>query len=52
MLLHRPKEFERVAQQWAVNYAGAPQKNAGEGSRDADESLRQEQGQQKDDLAK
>lgn len=52
MLLHRPKEFERVAQQWAVNYAGAPQNNAGEGSGSADESLRQEQGQQKDDLVK
>lgn len=51
MLLHNPKEFERVAQQWAVMYAGAPQNNAAEGS--AGESLRgQEQGQQKDDLAK
>lgn len=27
MLLKRPKEFERVARQWAVIYAGAPAKD-------------------------
>ncbi|KAJ5104776.1 hypothetical protein NUU61_002123 [Penicillium alfredii] len=33
MLLRKPKEFERVAREWAVIYAGAPQNEAGEGSR-------------------
>lgn len=32
MLTRNPKEFERVAQEWAVKYAGAPKKEAGESS--------------------
>ena len=32
MLIKNPKEFERVAREWAVRYAGAPKKNIGEGS--------------------
>lgn len=31
MLLKRPKEFERVAREWAVIYAGAPAKDTGGG---------------------
>jgi len=32
MLIKNPKEFERVAREWAVKYAGAPKKNIGESS--------------------
>lgn len=32
MLMHNPKEFERVAREWAVRYAGAPKVAMGEGS--------------------
>ncbi|CAF9904396.1 Ubiquitin-conjugating enzyme E2 1 [Imshaugia aleurites] len=32
MLTRNPKEFERVAHEWAVKYAGAPKKETGEGS--------------------
>ena len=32
MLVKNPKEFERVAREWAVKYAGAPRKVYGEGS--------------------
>ncbi|KAI9826647.1 MAG: hypothetical protein M1832_006243 [Thelocarpon impressellum] len=32
MLVRNPKEFERVAREWAVRYAGAPKKDRGEGS--------------------
>lgn len=32
MLLRRPKEFERVAHEWAVTYAGAPKKDTAGGS--------------------
>lgn len=32
MLLHTPKEFERVAREWAVIYAGAPMGGADKGS--------------------
>ncbi|KAL9104536.1 MAG: hypothetical protein Q9163_000509 [Psora crenata] len=32
LLTRNPKEFERVAHEWAVKYAGAPKKEAGEGS--------------------
>lgn len=32
MLTRNPKEFERVAHEWAVKYAAAPKKDAGEGS--------------------
>ena len=31
MLTRNPKEFERVAHEWAVKYAGAPKKETGEG---------------------
>lgn len=43
MLLRKPKEFEHVAQEWAVVYAGAPRKYTAEGSGGAtDESLREQ----------
>ena len=32
MLTRNPKEFERVAHEWAVKYAGAPKKDAAEAS--------------------
>ena len=32
MLIKNPKEFERVARDWAVRYAGAPKRNLGESS--------------------
>lgn len=32
MLIKNPKEFERVARDWAVKYAGAPRKYVGESS--------------------
>lgn len=32
MLIRNPGEFERVAQEWAVKYAGAPKRERGEGS--------------------
>jgi ubiquitin-conjugating enzyme (huntingtin interacting protein 2) len=32
MLVRNPKEFDRVAREWAVKYAGAPKKSVGEGS--------------------
>jgi len=32
MLIKNPKEFERVARDWAVRYAGAPKRNIGESS--------------------
>ena len=42
MLVQNPKEFERVAREWAVAYAGAPKLERGEGSGGATkESLRQ-----------
>lgn len=44
MLLHRPKEFERVARDWAINYAGAPKKHVAEGSGGAtDASIREQE---------
>lgn len=58
MLIRKPKEFERVAQEWAALFAGAPRKQTGEGSGGAtDESLRQQElkykeEQEQDDLAK
>ncbi|KAH3268594.1 hypothetical protein KXW23_004987 [Aspergillus fumigatus] len=58
MLLRRPKEFERVAREWAAIHAGAPRKHAGEGSGGAtDETLRQEElrakaEQEREDLSK
>ncbi len=32
MLMRNPKEFERVAREWAVKYAGSPQNDRAEGS--------------------
>jgi len=32
MLMRNPKEFDRVAREWAIKYAGAPKKERGEGS--------------------
>jgi len=32
MLIKNPKEFDRVAREWAVRYAGAPKRNIGESS--------------------
>ncbi len=32
MLIRNPKEFDRVAQEWAVKHAGAPKRERGEGS--------------------
>lgn len=52
MLLRSPKEFEHVAQEWAVVYAGAPRKYTSEGSGGAtDESLREQEQQMKDGQA-
>lgn len=58
MLMQRPKEFQRVAQDWATRYAGAPKRQAAEGSGGAtDESLRQAEllsksAQENEDLSK
>lgn len=32
MMTRNPKEFERVAHEWAVKYAAAPRRETGEGS--------------------
>ncbi len=32
MLMHNPREFERVAREWSVRHAGAPKVEMGEGS--------------------
>lgn len=37
MLLKRPKEFERVAREWAVIYAGASAKPTGAGAETAED---------------
>lgn len=58
MLLRNPKEFERVAREWAVVYAGAPKRQIAEGSGGAtDESIRQQEikskeEQEREELAK
>lgn len=58
MLLRRPQEFARVAQEWAVMYAGAPRRHAGEGSGGVtDETLRlqeikSKEEQEQEDLSK
>ena len=45
-----PKEFERVAQEWAVKYAGAPKKERGENSGGATtETLKQRQQKSKEE---
>ncbi|KAJ5833596.1 hypothetical protein N7474_001907 [Penicillium riverlandense] len=41
MFLRRPKEFERVAREWAVLYAGAPRGETSEGSRSAAEETQE-----------
>lgn len=58
MLIRKPKEFERVAREWASLYAGAPRKQTGESSGGAtQESLRlqelkHKEDQEQEDLAK
>lgn len=32
MLLRNPEEFDRVARDWAANFAGAPSRDKGESS--------------------
>ena len=32
MLVQNPREFDRVAREWASRYAGAPKRERGEGS--------------------
>ncbi|EZF28705.1 hypothetical protein H101_07617 [Trichophyton interdigitale H6] len=50
MLLSDPKEFERVAREWAVMHAGAPRRHTGEGSGGAtDESIRRKALKAKED---
>ncbi|KAL1962597.1 hypothetical protein VTN77DRAFT_9390 [Rasamsonia byssochlamydoides] len=50
MLLRKPKEFERVAREWAVIYAGAPKKQLGEGSGGVtEESIREQERKAKED---
>lgn len=44
MLMRNPKEFERVASEWAIKYAGAPKKDRGETSGGATtETLKKQQ---------
>ena len=50
MLMRNPKEFERVAQEWAVKYAGAPKRERGEGSGGSkSETLKQRQQKSKEE---
>ena len=50
MLMRNPKEFERVAQEWAVKYAGAPKREKGEGSGGStSQSLKQRQRKSKEE---
>lgn len=50
MLLRKPKEFERMAREWAINFAGAPKKQVAEGSGGAtDASIREEERKAKED---
>ncbi|KAF5014471.1 hypothetical protein F66182_14531 [Fusarium sp. NRRL 66182] len=50
MLLRKPKEFERVAREWAITYAGAPKKHIAEGSGGAtDASIREQERKAKED---
>jgi ubiquitin-conjugating enzyme (huntingtin interacting protein 2) len=52
MLLRKPKEFERVAREWAINHAGAPKKQLGEGSGGVtDASMREDERRAKEDEA-
>lgn len=46
MMLQRPQEFQRVAREWAVLYAGAPSRTGQQGTAEApvmieDDSLAQ-----------
>ncbi|KAL5041924.1 ubiquitin-conjugating enzyme/RWD-like protein [Aspergillus fruticulosus] len=58
MLLRNPREFDRVAREWAAQHAGAPRRAAGEGSGGAtSESLRElerkeKEAREKEDLSK
>ena len=50
MLKERPKEFDRVAAEWAHKYAGAPKKDRGESSGGAtEESMRKRIRKSKED---
>lgn len=50
MLMRNPKEFDRVAQEWAVKYAGAPKRERGEGSGGSStETLKQKQQKSKEE---
>lgn len=50
MLMRNPKEFERVAQEWAVKYAGAPKRERGEGSGGStSETIKQRQQKSKEE---
>lgn len=50
MLMRNPKEFERVAQEWAVKHAGAPKRERGEGSGGTtSETLKQRQQKSKEE---
>ncbi|KAI9805172.1 MAG: Ubiquitin-conjugating enzyme E2 1 [Sarcosagium campestre] len=51
MLMRNPKEFDRVAREWAVKHAGAPKKDRGEGSGGATtDSLKQLEQKSKEEL--
>lgn len=53
MLIERPKDFERKAQEWAFLHAGAPRRSGGEGSGGAtDESLRLQELKMREERAK
>ncbi|MCJ1439833.1 MAG: hypothetical protein MMC23_000314 [Stictis urceolatum] len=50
MLMRNPKEFNRVASEWAVKYAGAPQRDTAETSGGATaETMKQRQKQSKEE---
>ncbi|KZF19102.1 ubiquitin conjugating enzyme [Xylona heveae TC161] len=50
MLMRNPKEFDRVAREWAVKYAGAPKRERGEGSGGATgETLKQRERKSKEE---
>lgn len=50
MLLRKPKEFERVAREWAIVFAGAPNTQLGEGSGGAtEESIREQERKAKEE---
>ena len=50
MLMRNPKEFDRVASEWAVKYAGAPKRERGETSGGAtSETLKKKQQKSKEE---